>query len=75
MWEASGLPYPQLVDELVQLAIERHRRRRRRTIGDSAARKNAEQLTAQSGERGDRHIDAESRAGASRSVATPITIE
>ena len=31
MWEASGLSYPQLVDELVGLAIERHRRRRRRT--------------------------------------------
>jgi D-alanine-D-alanine ligase len=31
MWAASGLPYPQLVDELVQLAIERHGRRRRRT--------------------------------------------
>ena len=31
MWAASGLSYPQLVDELVQLAIERHRRRRRRT--------------------------------------------
>ena len=31
MWAASGLSYPQLVDELVQLAIERHGRRRRRT--------------------------------------------
>jgi D-alanine-D-alanine ligase len=24
MWEASGLPYPQLLDRLIQLAIERH---------------------------------------------------
>jgi len=24
MWEASGLPYPQLVDKLIALAIERH---------------------------------------------------
>jgi D-alanine-D-alanine ligase len=31
MWEASGVSYSQLVDELVQLAIERHGRRRRRT--------------------------------------------
>lgn len=27
LWEASGLPYPQLLDRLVELAIERHRRR------------------------------------------------
>jgi D-alanine-D-alanine ligase len=24
MWEASGLSYPELVDRLVQLAVERH---------------------------------------------------
>ena len=24
MWEASGLPYPDLLDRLIQLAIERH---------------------------------------------------
>ena len=29
LWEASGLPYPQLIDELVRLALERHRRRSR----------------------------------------------
>lgn len=28
MWEATGLPYPELIDELVRLAIERHARRR-----------------------------------------------
>jgi D-alanine-D-alanine ligase len=28
LWEASGLPYPALVDELVRLALERHERRR-----------------------------------------------
>ena len=27
LWEASGLPYPRLVDELVRLALERHQRR------------------------------------------------
>jgi D-alanine-D-alanine ligase len=26
MWEASGLPYPELLDRLIQLALERHRR-------------------------------------------------
>ena len=31
LWAASGLPYPQLIDELVELALERHQRRRRRT--------------------------------------------
>ncbi len=27
LWEASGVPYPELVDRLVTLALERHRRR------------------------------------------------
>ena len=31
MWIASGLTYPALIDELVDLAIERHGRRRRNT--------------------------------------------
>ena len=29
MWEASGLAYPDLIDELVRLAVERHERRSR----------------------------------------------
>lgn len=29
LWEASGLPYPKLLDELIRLALERHRRRQR----------------------------------------------
>lgn len=29
LWEASGLPYPQLLDKLVELAIERHARESR----------------------------------------------
>jgi D-alanine-D-alanine ligase len=29
LWEASGLPYAELVDELVRLAVERHARRAR----------------------------------------------
>jgi D-alanine-D-alanine ligase len=28
LWEASGIPYPELVDELCRLGIERHRRER-----------------------------------------------
>lgn len=37
MWEASGLSYPELVDRLIELAIERHEkeRKRGRTLGDS----------------------------------------
>jgi D-alanine-D-alanine ligase len=31
MWEASGLAYPALIDELVRLALERHSARRRTT--------------------------------------------
>jgi D-alanine-D-alanine ligase len=30
LWDASGLPYPELLDRLVELAIERHARRARR---------------------------------------------
>jgi D-alanine-D-alanine ligase len=30
LWEATGLSYAQLIDELVDLALERHARRRRR---------------------------------------------
>jgi D-alanine-D-alanine ligase len=25
LWEASGLPYPKLIDRLIELALERHR--------------------------------------------------
>jgi D-alanine-D-alanine ligase len=28
LWEATGLPYAAMLDELVRLALERHRRRR-----------------------------------------------
>jgi D-alanine-D-alanine ligase len=27
MWEAAGIPYPQLIDRLIELALERHRQR------------------------------------------------
>ena len=33
LWEASGLPYPRLIDRLVELALERHERERKRQIG------------------------------------------
>ena len=33
MWEASGLSYPRLIDRLVELALERHERERKRAIG------------------------------------------
>lgn len=29
MWEASGLPYPRLIDRLIELALERHAARRK----------------------------------------------
>ena len=29
LFEASGLPYPKLIDRLVELALERHERRSR----------------------------------------------
>jgi D-alanine-D-alanine ligase len=29
LWEASGLPYPRLIDRLIELAIDRHRRNSR----------------------------------------------
>jgi len=29
MWEASGVPFPQIIDQLIELAIERHRERAR----------------------------------------------
>ena len=31
LWQASGVSYPELIDHLVELALERHRRRRRNT--------------------------------------------
>lgn len=32
MWEASGLSYPQLIDRLIQLALERHADRKRNKV-------------------------------------------
>jgi D-alanine-D-alanine ligase len=34
LWEASGLPYPQLLERLIELAIERHDRRAKRAGRD-----------------------------------------
>ena len=36
LWDASGLPYPDLIDELIELALERKRERNKskRTFGD-----------------------------------------
>ncbi len=33
LWEASGLPYPDLIDRLVELAIERHEREQKKGTG------------------------------------------
>ena len=35
LWEATGLPYPDLVDRLIELAVERHEleRKRGRVLG------------------------------------------
>ena len=48
LWEASGLPYPKLIDRLIQLALERHQEKQRsrytielppcRGVGGSAPR-------------------------------------
>jgi D-alanine-D-alanine ligase len=32
LWEASGLPYPELLDRLIELALERHRDKSRRSV-------------------------------------------
>jgi D-alanine-D-alanine ligase len=29
LWQATGLPYPKLLDRLIELAIERHQRERK----------------------------------------------
>ena len=36
LWAESGLGYPQLIDRLVDLALERHARRQRHTLTDPA---------------------------------------
>jgi D-alanine-D-alanine ligase len=33
LWEASGVPYPELVDRLIELAIERHQLERKKGTG------------------------------------------
>ena len=38
LWEATGVGYPQLIDELVRLALERHARRSRRSTEPPAGR-------------------------------------
>ncbi|HEX7158808.1 MAG TPA: D-alanine--D-alanine ligase family protein [Edaphobacter sp.] len=35
LWQASGLPYKQLIDRLIQLAIERHREKQQTTFSRS----------------------------------------
>jgi D-alanine-D-alanine ligase len=32
LWQASGLAYSELIDRLIQLALDRHRRRQSRRI-------------------------------------------
>jgi D-alanine-D-alanine ligase len=32
LWEASGVPYKQLIDRLITLAIERHREKQQTTF-------------------------------------------
>jgi D-alanine-D-alanine ligase len=36
LWEASGIPYPELLDRLIQLALERHGDRRRISVSHKA---------------------------------------
>jgi D-alanine-D-alanine ligase len=32
LWEASGIPYPELIDRLIELALERHRDKARNEV-------------------------------------------
>ncbi len=32
LWQASGIPYPELIDELIQLALDRHRETRKVSV-------------------------------------------
>jgi D-alanine-D-alanine ligase len=36
LWEASGIPYPELIDKLIELAMERHAENRsnRRSLAE-----------------------------------------
>jgi D-alanine-D-alanine ligase len=36
LWEASGIPYPELIDKLIELALERHAENRsnRRSLAE-----------------------------------------
>ena len=36
LWEVSGVPYPELIDRLVELALERHERDRKKGTGASS---------------------------------------
>jgi D-alanine-D-alanine ligase len=40
MWEASGVPYPELIDRLVKLALERHAEKRRSSFEYEVSRAN-----------------------------------
>ena len=42
LWEASGLSYPDLIDRLIELAIERHDRERKKGTGAAELGANAE---------------------------------
>ncbi|HWP84461.1 MAG TPA: D-alanine--D-alanine ligase family protein [Terriglobia bacterium] len=42
LWEASGLPYPRLIDRLIELALERHREKLRTRYSRSPARASQE---------------------------------
>ena len=45
LWEASGLPYPKLIDRLIELAIELHPKRRAPSIPSSCLLVPAERWT------------------------------
>ncbi|MDX1688965.1 MAG: hypothetical protein R3248_13370, partial [Candidatus Promineifilaceae bacterium] len=37
LWEASGVPYPELLDRLIELALDRHREKKRLRTSYEAA--------------------------------------
>jgi D-alanine-D-alanine ligase len=40
LWEASGISYPELIDRLIELALERHAdKKRSRTLRDADLRR------------------------------------
>ncbi len=65
LWEASGLPYPRLIDRLIELALDRHEERRQlRTQFTVQNRADATGMVGRPGEPADEFGSSGSSAGA-----------